>query len=112
MDLANTPEIVQPEPDAVVSEWRNGDAWLAGGTWLFRKPQPQRRRLVDPAGRGWTPRVVIKNSLEIAASPIVNASFRNYRIPTFVDVPPTEIYFGKTYDAIGPLRAKSVSEAL
>jgi CO/xanthine dehydrogenase Mo-binding subunit len=42
---------------------------------------------------------------------IVNASFRNYRIPAFADVPHSEIYFAKTCDAFGPLGAKSMSEA-
>src|SRR5579872_5322188 len=68
MDLPNITEIVQPGPDAAVPEWRDGDAWLAGGTWLFSEPQPQLRRLVDLAGLEWTPLAVTKNSLEIAAT--------------------------------------------
>ena len=27
--------------------WREGDAWLAGGTWLFSEQQPRLRRLID-----------------------------------------------------------------
>lgn len=23
-----------------LGDWRPGDAWLAGGTWLFSEPQP------------------------------------------------------------------------
>jgi putative selenate reductase molybdopterin-binding subunit len=42
---------------------------------------------------------------------IVNPSFRNYRIPAFADIPRTDIYFAHTYDAFGPLGAKSMSEA-
>jgi CO/xanthine dehydrogenase Mo-binding subunit len=42
---------------------------------------------------------------------IVNPSFRNYRIPSFADIPRSEVYFASTYDAFGPLGAKSMSEA-
>jgi putative selenate reductase molybdopterin-binding subunit len=42
---------------------------------------------------------------------VVNANFRNYRIPNFGDVPHSEVYFAQTYDAFGPLGAKSMSEA-
>jgi CO/xanthine dehydrogenase Mo-binding subunit len=42
---------------------------------------------------------------------MVNPTFRNYRIPAFADVPRSEIYFAKTTDALGPMGAKSMSEA-
>ncbi len=42
---------------------------------------------------------------------VVNPAFRNYRIPAFADIPRSEIYFADTYDTIGPLGAKSMSEA-
>ena len=42
---------------------------------------------------------------------ILNPSFRNYRIPAFADIPRSEVFFAKTYDAFGPLGAKSMSEA-
>jgi CO/xanthine dehydrogenase Mo-binding subunit len=41
---------------------------------------------------------------------MVNPALRNYRIPAFADVPRTEVYFADTYDAIGPLGAKSQGE--
>jgi CO/xanthine dehydrogenase Mo-binding subunit len=41
---------------------------------------------------------------------MVNPSLRNYRIPAFADVPPTEVFFADTYDTIGPLGAKSQGE--
>jgi CO/xanthine dehydrogenase Mo-binding subunit len=37
--------------------------------------------------------------------------FRQYHLPTFADVPPTEVHFADTDDAIGPLGAKSMSES-
>ena len=42
---------------------------------------------------------------------LANTTFRNYRIPTFADIPRTEVYFADTYDTIGPLGAKAMSES-
>jgi putative selenate reductase molybdopterin-binding subunit len=43
---------------------------------------------------------------------MINPTFRNYRIPAYADIQQQpEIYFAKTYDAFGPLGAKSMSEA-
>ncbi|MFC5503251.1 molybdopterin-dependent oxidoreductase [Lysinimonas soli] len=42
---------------------------------------------------------------------ITTATFRNYRVPTFGDVPRTEVLFAETHDELGPLGAKSMSEA-
>ena len=36
---------------------------------------------------------------------------RQYHIPTFADVPRSEVYFADTSDALGPLGAKSMSES-
>lgn len=36
---------------------------------------------------------------------------RNYHVPQMADVPRTEVHFAKTHDPIGPLGAKSMSEA-
>jgi putative selenate reductase molybdopterin-binding subunit len=42
---------------------------------------------------------------------VVNPKFRDYHLPSFADVPRTEVYFADTHDAIGPLGAKSMSES-
>jgi putative selenate reductase molybdopterin-binding subunit len=42
---------------------------------------------------------------------VANSTFRAYHIPAFADAPMTEVYFAKTFDAIGPLGAKSMSES-
>ena len=44
------------------------------------------------------------------AGAVVNPNLRNYRIPAFADVPPSEVCFADTYDRIGPLGAKSQGE--
>ena len=42
---------------------------------------------------------------------VTTAGFRQYHLPTFADVPHTEVIFARTDDAIGPLGAKSMSES-
>ena len=42
---------------------------------------------------------------------VTTAAFRTYRVPTFADVPDTEVHFVDTTDTIGPLGAKSMSES-
>jgi putative selenate reductase molybdopterin-binding subunit len=42
---------------------------------------------------------------------VVNPSFRDYHLPSFADVPRTEVFFADTTDAIGPMGAKSMSES-
>ncbi|MEU6821253.1 molybdopterin-dependent oxidoreductase [Streptomyces atriruber] len=42
---------------------------------------------------------------------VTTAAFRRYRLPQYADVPPTEVHFMETRDAIGPLGAKSMSES-
>src|ERR1700742_760743 len=42
---------------------------------------------------------------------IVNPRFRDYHLPSFADVPRTEVYFADTHDMIGPMGAKSMSES-
>jgi putative selenate reductase molybdopterin-binding subunit len=51
-----------------------------------------------------------ENMMHDADGRIVNPSLRNYRIPSFADVPPSEVFFADTYDRIGPLGAKSQGE--
>src|SRR5262245_23546390 len=47
MDLNTIGEVVRPASRAELPVWTAGDAWLAGGTWLFSEPQEHLRRLVD-----------------------------------------------------------------
>jgi putative selenate reductase molybdopterin-binding subunit len=42
---------------------------------------------------------------------VTTAAFRQYHLPTFADIPVTEVHFADTTDAIGPLGAKSMSES-
>jgi putative selenate reductase molybdopterin-binding subunit len=42
---------------------------------------------------------------------IVNPRLRDYHLPSFADVPRTEVYFADTCDTVGPMGAKSMSES-
>lgn len=64
MDLPGITEFA----DAPAAAWREGDAWLAGGTWLFSEPQPQLSRLLDLRAFGWPALAVSDDGLEIAAT--------------------------------------------
>ncbi|MEA5363121.1 FAD binding domain-containing protein [Amycolatopsis sp., V23-08] len=66
MDLNTVTAIRDPRRPGA---WRPGDAWLAGGTYLFSEPQPYLRRLVDLSRFGW-PSVTGHGdgSLELAAT--------------------------------------------
>jgi CO/xanthine dehydrogenase FAD-binding subunit len=68
MDLNTVSEVSRPSTREEPPEWRDGDAWLAGGTWLFSEPQPRLRRLIDLAGLRWEPLKVSAQGLAIAAT--------------------------------------------
>ncbi len=68
MDLNQISEITVPRDRAGLAGWRSGDAWLAGGTWLFSEPQPDLRRLVDLNALDWTPLTIGPQGLRIAAT--------------------------------------------
>jgi CO/xanthine dehydrogenase FAD-binding subunit len=68
MDLNTIAEIVQPEARSDLQPWRVGDAWLAGGTWLFSEPQTGLARLIDLAGLAWPPLEIAPEGLRIGAT--------------------------------------------
>ncbi len=45
------------------------------------------------------------------AGRVTTTAFRDYHVPRFADIPLTEVYFAETFDPLGPLGAKSMSEA-
>lgn len=68
MDLNTITTITQPRRRAELPAWDAGDAWLAGGTWLFSEPQQKLSRLIDIAGLGWPALEVTEQGLRIAAT--------------------------------------------
>ncbi|NMO51553.1 FAD-binding molybdopterin dehydrogenase [Actinoplanes sp. TBRC 11911] len=65
MDLNTVAEVISP---AEVGQWRPGDAWLGGGTFLFGEPRPHLTRLLDLTAAGWPALTVRDDGLEIAAT--------------------------------------------
>jgi len=68
MDQGTVKEFVRPTGDDPTTVWQPGDAWLAGGTFLFSTPLPDMRRLIDLTALGWPNLVVGPQSLQIAAT--------------------------------------------
>jgi putative selenate reductase molybdopterin-binding subunit len=42
---------------------------------------------------------------------VLNPRFRDYHLPSFADIPRTEVFFADTSDTLGPMGAKSMSES-
>lgn len=58
-------------------------------------------------GFGWA---LTENMVHNDRGAVVNPNLRNYRIPSYADLPRTEIHFADTRDSIGPMGAKSQGE--
>jgi CO/xanthine dehydrogenase FAD-binding subunit len=68
MNLNTIVELKRPASAAEVTAWRDGYAWLAGGTWLFSEPQVATDTLIDLLGLGWPALTATPDGLEIAAT--------------------------------------------
>ena len=68
MDLNTITAFERPKTREALPTWRTGDAFLAGGTWLFSEPQPALTRLIDLSTLGWQPLRATDAGLEIAAT--------------------------------------------
>lgn len=68
MDLNTIESLERPGTPGELSEFRDGDAWLAGGTWLFSEPQPKLRRLIALDGLGWPALMAGDAGLTLAAT--------------------------------------------
>ncbi|MFJ5548890.1 FAD binding domain-containing protein [Streptomyces sp. NPDC093225] len=68
MDLTTITEVVRRPSERPAADWREGDAWLAGGTWLFSAEQPDLRRLIDLTALRWDPLVPSGAGLEVGAT--------------------------------------------
>src|SRR3954462_1183666 len=67
LDVNTINEVIRRPANPPGAHWREGDAWLAGGTWLFSDQQPQLRRLIDLMPLGWTELTVGESGLDIGA---------------------------------------------
>ena len=68
MDLNTITEVAHPQSRAQLPLWAAGDAWLAGGTFLFSEPQAHLARLIDITDLKWPALSVGEAALTIAAT--------------------------------------------
>ena len=68
MDLNTITEVAHPQTRAQLPVWTAGDAWLAGGTWLFSEPQVHLTRLIDLTDFRWPALTISETELTIAAT--------------------------------------------
>jgi CO/xanthine dehydrogenase FAD-binding subunit len=68
MNLNTIVEVKRPTSAGEITEWRDGHAWLAGGTWLFSEPQVATDTLIDLESLGWPALTPTSEGLEIAAT--------------------------------------------
>ena len=68
MDLNTVSEVARPRTRDQLPVWTAGDAWLAGGTWLFSEPQAHLTRLIDLADLKWPALTISETGLSIAAT--------------------------------------------
>ena len=68
MDQGTVREFIRPTGDDPTGQWQPGDAYLAGGTFLFSTPLPDMHRLIDLTHLGWPSLEVSDRGLRIAAT--------------------------------------------
>ena len=68
MDLNTIKEVARPGTREQLPVWTAGDAWLAGGTWLFSEPQVHLTRLIDLTDLKWPALTIGDTHLTIAAT--------------------------------------------
>src|SRR5580693_8755016 len=68
MDLNTINTVAHPRSRAQLPVWTAGDAWLAGGTWLFSEPQVHLTRLIDLTDLKWPALTIGDAHLTIAAT--------------------------------------------
>jgi CO/xanthine dehydrogenase FAD-binding subunit len=68
MNLNTVTSVLRPGSADEITAWRDGYAWLAGGTWLFSEPQIATDTLIDLERLGWLALEIVPDGLDIAAT--------------------------------------------
>jgi CO/xanthine dehydrogenase FAD-binding subunit len=76
MNLNTIKAVKRPASAEEIGTWRQGYAWLAGGTWLYSTPQLATDTLIDLRSLGWPSLEVSEAGLDIAATCTVAELFR------------------------------------
>jgi CO/xanthine dehydrogenase FAD-binding subunit len=96
---------VEAHVPAKGATWRPGDAFLAGGSWLFSEPQPGVRRLLDLTSFGWPALTSDPSGLEIAATCTL-AEIAAYRAPEW---PATALFAQACHALLGSFKVWQVA---
>jgi CO/xanthine dehydrogenase FAD-binding subunit len=80
MNLNTVTEVKRPTSSDEIPEWREGYAWLAGGTWLFSTPQIATHTLIDLETLRWPALKASSDGLEIAATCTI-AELEHFQAP-------------------------------
>ena len=67
-NLNTITEVKLPSAAEDITQWRDGYAWLAGGTWLFSEPQVKTDTLIDLESLRWPALSASADGLDIAAT--------------------------------------------
>ena len=73
MDLGSIGAVIRPATRQAIPAHSRGDAFLAGGTWLFSEPQHHLTRLIDLTKLGWQDIAASETGLEIGATCTLSA---------------------------------------
>jgi CO/xanthine dehydrogenase FAD-binding subunit len=76
MNLNTITEVKRPASADQITQWRDGYAWLAGGTWLFSEPQVATDTLIDLDQLNWPALEPSPAGLDIAATCTVAELYR------------------------------------
>ena len=76
MNLNTIAEVKRLTSADQITQWRDGYAWLAGGTWLFSEPQVSTDTLIDLHQLNWPALQSSGAGLEIAATCTVAELYR------------------------------------
>jgi len=76
MNLNTVTALRHPKSAVEIGEWRDGFAWLAGGTWLFSEPQLGTATLIDLGHLGWPALEASPAGLDIGATCAIAELYR------------------------------------
>jgi CO/xanthine dehydrogenase FAD-binding subunit len=68
MNLNTVRAVQRPVSADEITDWRDGYAWLGGGTWLFSEPQVAIDTLIDLEALGWRALEAASDGLTIGAT--------------------------------------------
>jgi len=87
MNLNTITDLKRPTSADEIKHWRDGYAWLAGGTWLFSEPQFATDTLIDLERLNWPSLQASPDGLDIAATCRIADLYRFAGPPEWTGVP-------------------------